>query len=309
MPKKKHSNLFEKIDNQKLIQSFCLFDDIYMSAFFDGNIEGMEQVLRIVMQKPDLKVISIATQVFAANLLNHSARFDVVAKDGQGKIIDVEVQRANSRASRKRARFYSSMLDHRSLDKSDDYDSLPVSWVIFITEHDVIGKGKPLYLFERTLIGDGEPFGDDSHILYVNGACRDNTPLGKLMHDFACTNPNKMYYNGLASRTRFFKESKEGEPHMNEVLEQYKAQVERNIIEQYKAQVENNIIEQYKAQIESSIIEKYKAQVESQARKESMNNTIKAISMLKAGECSLEDIVSASGLSIDEVKALQASLN
>lgn len=281
----KSFNFFDKIDYHQLIQSFCLFDDLYMSAFFADNIEGMEQVLQIVMGKPDLKVISIATQEFAANLINHSARFDVVAQDAQGKLIDVEVQRSDSGASRKRARFYSSMLDHRSLDKCEDYDSLPESWVIFITEHDVIRKNKPLYLFERMLVGDGEPFGDDSHILYVNGACRDDTPLGKLMHDFACTKPDQMYYNRLAERTRFFKESKEGEPPMNKVLEQFKTQVERNALEKYKAQIEQN------------------------AKLEGIDNTLKAISLLKAGDKTLEEIATLAGLPIEKVKAIQSEIS
>ena len=39
---------------------------------------------------------------------------------------------------------------------------------------------------------------------------RDETPIGKLMHDFSCTDPANMYYNELAERVRFFKEDKEG---------------------------------------------------------------------------------------------------
>ena len=163
-------------------------------TIFD-NIEGIEQVLRIVMDKPDLKVISVLTEAFIANVGNHSVSFDVVAQDAQGRLIDIDVQRSDAGASRKRARFYSSMLDYRTLAKGIDYDKLPESWVIFITENDVIGKNKPLYHIERVIMDGDELFGDDSHILYVNGACRDDTPLGKLMHDFACTNADQMYYN------------------------------------------------------------------------------------------------------------------
>ncbi len=301
----KSFNFFDKIDYHQLIQSFCLFDDLYMSAFFADNIEGMEQVLRIIMDKPDLKVISLATQAFAANLINHSARFDVVAQDAHGKLIDIEVQRSNSGASRKRARFYSSMLDYRSLDKCEDYDSLPETWVIFITEHDVIGKNKPIYLFERTLIGDGESFGDDSHILYVNGACRNDTPLGKLMHDFACTNADQMYYNRLAERTRYFKESKEGEPTMNEVLEQFKAQVERNALEKYKAQIESKSLERGRELGKAEGIELGKAE----GLELGLDNTLKAIGLIQAGKYALEEIASLSGLSVENVKAIQAKIS
>ena len=52
-------------------------------------------------------------------------------------------------------------------------------------------------------------FDDGPHILYVNGAYRGDTPIGKLMHDFSCTNAADMYDATLADRVRFFKESKE----------------------------------------------------------------------------------------------------
>ena len=283
----KSFNPIDNIDNRQLIQSFCLFDDIYMSAFFDGNIEGMEQVLRIIMEKPDLKVLSVIPQAFAANLANHSIYFDVLAKDADGKLIDVEVQRASSGASPKRARFHSSMMDAKSLAKAVSFDDLPESWVIFITENDVIGQNKPMYLFERVLIGDGKLFGDDSHILYVNGACRDDTDLGKLMHDFACTNADQMYYNRLAERTRFIKETKEGEASMNELLEKYRTQAESKGIEKG--------------------IAIGKAEGKAEGLELGLDNTLKAISLLKAGNA-IEDIASLLGFSVEKVKALQAEL-
>lgn len=45
------------------------------------------------------------------------------------------------------------------------------------------------------------------------------TPLGKLMHDFSCTNPADMNYKVLADRTRYFKEDKEGLESMCKVVE------------------------------------------------------------------------------------------
>ncbi len=78
-------------------------------------------------------------------------------------------------------------MDANLLKKGEDFDKLPETWVIFITENDVMGKGLPLYPIERCFLGTGERFEDGSHILYVNGAYRGDTPIGKLMHDFSCT--------------------------------------------------------------------------------------------------------------------------
>ena len=196
-------------DLQRL-RGFRLLDDDFLTKCFEGDTASIELVLQIVLEKPDLKVLDVRTQVFVENLLNRSVRLDILATDSTGAKLNVEVQRSDKGAGRKRARYNSSMMDANLLKKGEDFDKLPETWVIFITENDVMGKGLPLYPIERCFLGTGERFEDGSHILYVNGAYRGDTPIGKLMHDFSCIDAADMYYRTLADRVRFFKESKEG---------------------------------------------------------------------------------------------------
>ncbi len=196
-------------DLQRL-RGFRLLDDDFLTKCFEGDTASIELVLQIVLEKPDLKVLDVRTQVFVENLLNRSVRLDILATDSTGAKLNVEVQRSDKGAGRKRARYNSSMMDANLLKKGEDFDKLPETWVIFITENDVMGKGLPLYPIERCFLETGERFEDGSHILYVNGAYRGDTPVGKLMHDFSCTDAADMYYGILADRVRFFKESKEG---------------------------------------------------------------------------------------------------
>ena len=196
-------------DLQRL-RGFRLLDDDFLTKCFEGDTASIELVLQIVLEKPDLKVLDVRTQVFVENLLNRSVRLDILATDSTGAKLNVEVQRSDKGAGRKRARYNSSMMDANLLKKGEDFDRLPETWVIFITENDVMGKGLPLYPVERCFLGTGERFEDGSHILYVNGAYRGDTPIGKLMHDFSCIDAADMYYGTLADRVRFFKESKEG---------------------------------------------------------------------------------------------------
>ena len=196
-------------DLQRL-RGFRLLDDDFLTKCFGGDTASIELVLQIVLEKPDLKVLDVRTQVFVENLLNRSVRLDILATDSTGAKLNVEVQPSDKGSGRKRARYNSSMMDANLLKKGEDFDRLPETWVIFITENDVMGKGLPLYPIERCFLGTGERFEDGSHILYVNGAYRSDTPIGKLMHDFSCTDAADMYYGTLADRVRFFKESKEG---------------------------------------------------------------------------------------------------
>ena len=146
------------------------------------------------MSVPDLVVLDVHTQVFVENLINRSVRLDILATDSEGRKFNIEIQRADKGAGRKRARYNSSMMDAGLLEKGTDFDDLPETYVIFITERDVLGQGKAVYQIERCI-------------------------LGKLMHDFSCTDPNKMNYNVLADRVRFFKESKEGSLIMCKAIE------------------------------------------------------------------------------------------
>ena len=49
----------------------------------------------------------------------------------------------------------------------------------------MIGKGLAVYHIDKYIKETGELFDDGSHILYVNGAYRDDSAIGKLMHDFS----------------------------------------------------------------------------------------------------------------------------
>lgn len=133
------------------IRGFRLIDDDFMNACFDGYIEGTELLLRIILNKPDIRVKKVTTQKVMKNLLGRDVRLDIDADDESGKEYNVEVQRADKGAERKHARYHSSILDAHLLRPGEDFDKLPETFVIFITENDVIGKGKPIYRIERRI--------------------------------------------------------------------------------------------------------------------------------------------------------------
>ena len=102
----------------------------------------------------------------------------------------------------------------------EDAKNLPESYVIFITENDIFGKGLPLYHINRIVEECNVPFGDESHIIYVNGKYEGNDPIGDLMHDFHCKKADDMKNKILAERTRYLKENEKGVKHMCRIMEQ-----------------------------------------------------------------------------------------
>lgn len=132
----------------------------------------------------------------------------------------MEIQRRDEGADAHRARYNSRLLDANLTNPGDRYDALGETYVIFITERDVLKEGLPIYHIDRYVRETGKPFEDGSHILYVNAQCRSDTPLGKLMHDFHCTDARDMNYPVLAERVHYFKDNVKGATNMCRAVEQ-----------------------------------------------------------------------------------------
>ena len=76
----------ETIDQKHLedlerLRAFRLIDDDFFTKCFEGDTECVKLVLQIVLDKSDLNVVDVRTQVFVENLLNRSVRLDVLATD------------------------------------------------------------------------------------------------------------------------------------------------------------------------------------------------------------------------------------
>ena len=253
-----------------VIENFRLMDDDFMSKCLENAPECIELMLQIILGKKDLKVVKSQTEYPIKSLQGRGVRFDVFARDSEGKEYDIEIQRADKGAEPKRARYNSALMDANALRSSDDFGKLRDTYVIFITENDVMKRGKDIYSYQRREDDTGDCLCDGTYIIYVNGATRSATEIGKLVHDLLCRDAAKMYFDVLRKRVSQFKNSEEGRRTMCEAVER--------------------------------IAERRGARV----KRETMFAT--AMRMLKDGVLALKDIARYSGLSLAQVKKLQASM-
>ncbi len=192
-----------------------LMDDIFMSEVFRDDCEGVTYILRIILERDDLTVERVTTQHDIDSAFKRSIRLDIRAVDTQKNVYDIELQRTNDGAIPRRARFYSSKLDHDLLEKNEDFSQLVDTYVIFITDNDIFKAGLPVYRISRRIENlSYTAFNDGAHIVYVNGAYREDTPIGNLMADFHCTKAEQMHSPLLAKRLHAVKGNEERSIHM-----------------------------------------------------------------------------------------------
>ena len=216
---------------EALLANFRLLDDDFMTIFFNENFEAVALVLNIILNRDDIQIkeLQVQKKEKSVEFKGRDAILDIFAIDSEGKNYDIEIQRADRGAGRRRARFLSGVLDSRMLNENQDFSEMRESYVIFITENDVMKGGLPMYHVERKIEELGEPFGDGNHIIYVNGSYKnDKTDIGRLMHDFRCTSSIDMFFDVLKMGMYHYKETEGGRSEVcravEKVIEQEKAE-------------------------------------------------------------------------------------
>ena len=261
------------------IARFRLMDDDFMSKCLENAPECIELMLRIILGRKDLKVIKSQTEYPIKSLQGRGVRFDVFARDSKGREYDIEIQRADKGAEPKRARYNSALMDANALKSGEDVDKLRDTYVIFITENDVLGGGKEVYHVNRKVEESGcGNFDDGTHIIYVNCVAKGDSDVCKLIHDLLCHDVDVMSFGVLRERVSQFKNSEEGRLVMCKAMERIKAEG------------------------------KAEGRVEGRVEGERKTMLATAKRMLKDGILALKDVARYSGLSLAQVKKLQASM-
>lgn len=297
------------IDIEQIVKTLCMMNNKFMNAMLHDNIPATQKMLRVIMKNDKIKVISVCVQNFIQNLFGHSAQLDILAEDENGRRFNVEIQRADEGAPAKRARFYSSSLDTVFLKAVHDYEELPETYVIFITENDVLQRNLPIYNIDRYIGQNMELFKDGSHIIYVNSQIQDDTPLGKLMQDMYCTDPAKLNYKEFAPQMEFLKHSKDGEGEMRDLFEEYAHQVGQQIGQQLGQKIGQQLGQEIGEKIAKEKVKEATIKATIKAAKTTKKKTLKdmALKMLKRGD-SVEDVAEITSLPPESVRALQASM-
>ena len=300
--KKKKKKNVEKIslkeqvpkDIQKDIQNFILMDDEFFNICFKNNEKAVTRILRVILKDEDLEIIDLKVQEKFSNLHGHSVTLDIIARNKiTNTIYNIEIQNTKwkkSGASPERARYHVDIYDTHNLKKNQDFKNLPTTFVIFITETDVFGEGLPIYKIQRTFEHNHKPFNDRSYIIYVNGAYKGNDDIGKLVHDFKCKNPDEFYFEDLAEKVKFLKNTEEGNmelsPTLKKTADKYIKQNKNKYIAKGK---KDGIAEGEKLGIAKALLETAKR-------------------MIKKGVYSLEEIAENLNLPLNEVQTISAQM-
>ena len=200
-------------------RSFNLLSNVFMSVALN-DIPACQHVLRIITGIPDLVVKEVRSQHRISKITSHDAILDILAEDGHGRLINLEIQRKDTIDHARRTRFYAAMIDSECLEKGKDYDQMPDVHIIYISEMDLWAAGKTVYKVEKKFKETEVPYDDGVYVTYVNAEVNDDSKVAKLMDYFKTADPEDMSQGDLSARIHFLKCEEGGYLEMCEVSEE-----------------------------------------------------------------------------------------
>ena len=192
-------------------------DDTFMRMIFK-DYQCVELLLKIIFGE-QFSLKRFKTQEDHKQVGSQSVELDIVLYTDEGAVIGIEVEKSKDNASPLRARYHASVLDCDLSYPKEKWSHFPEMYVVFICEKDVLKTNEVINHIQRYMI-NGMVFQDKLHIIYLNASMQDETPLGKLMHDMMCNDPDEMYYEVLRKRVSYFKKQEGGKKTMCEALEE-----------------------------------------------------------------------------------------
>jgi len=211
MPGKKNFEKYAKLLNP--------IDDLMFCKMAEHK-EFCEEILRVILEDDGLTVLEAIPQWQGKNLTGRSVVLDAKCVTGDGRQINIEVQKADDDNHLKRARYNAAILTTNISKTGTKFEFIPDVCIVFISKFDIFEGGLPLYHIDKVVRETGQVIEDGLTEIFVNTVNYDGSKPSRLMKLFtendAYSNDEFPVTSELKSR---LKSSEGGSRAMNEILE------------------------------------------------------------------------------------------
>lgn len=274
-------------------ENLRIIDDA-MFRLVAGRKGVCQEILRTLLDKPELKVIRVTPQSVITSL-HREIILDVLCVMENGAYMNIEMQKGSGNDDIKRNRFYAASTTAAYTPKGTDFTDIPQVTILYITEYDALHNGQMITHVKRCMeTREGfVPVDDGEDIYFVNTVVRDGSDKSELLQLFLRTDVfQETKFPELSKAVKYFKETEGGFGEMCKTVEDYA----KNYAKDYAEEREEIVREEERKNAEKR---------EKTAREEERKNAIRK--MLGSG-LSREMILSMN-YSEKELKAVEKELS
>ena len=172
-----------KKERDEYLRGLNPIDDLMFRKMAEHK-EFCEEILRVILDDYELVVTDNMQQFDLKNLQGRSVVLDAKCITGDGRYINIEVQKANDDNHLKRVRYNASVLTANVTETGKQFEFVPDICIIFISAFDLFKGNLPLYHVKKVVVETEQIIDDGLTEIYVNAAVDDGSKLAKLMKVF-----------------------------------------------------------------------------------------------------------------------------
>ena len=197
-------------------------DDLMFSKMAESN-EFCEEILRVIVEDNNLIVAENIPQCKVENLHGRSIIMDAKCVTGDGRHINIEVQKADNDDHLRRVRYNGSVLTTNITETGTKFEFVPDVCVIFISAFDMFKSGLPLYHVKKVVMETGQVVEDGLTEIYANAVIDNGSKFSKLMKVFTENDTYNADEFPVTSEIKArFKLNEGGAVKMDETLQRWK---------------------------------------------------------------------------------------
>ena len=205
-------------------------DDIMFHKLMEDD-EVCQEVLQVVMEDPNLKVLDVRPQEDIKSLQGRSVRLDVFCTLGDGRFCNIEVQRSNNDNHFKRVRYNEACITANSTNTGEDFKDVPDVVMIYIAEFDPFHAKRTIYHCYTVCEETGQKVNNGLLEIYLTTTGQDEKTLIKeLMNCFLQTEVNHPSFPKLSNRMKVLKKSEGGLNEMCKVMEEFAKEIKSEAV-------------------------------------------------------------------------------
>lgn len=223
-------------EKKQYVQKFNVFDDSFFEMVAKDK-DAVEDILRIILHDPALIVTKLIPQNSIKNLYGRSVRLDALCVTGDGRNIDVEVQKEDKDNHVKHVRYNASCITANVTEPGENYENVNDVYVIYISKFDVFTRRRRLYHIERSFHDKGESFSihDGEHLIYVNASKEVDTEaedddVAELMEFFKNSQGQNDKFRRLTNRVHDLKNNESEVNTMCKLVEDFAKEYAKEMI-------------------------------------------------------------------------------
>ena len=209
-----------KEKNLKILEQMKPIDDIFFEVLAN-DVAFCQEILRVILEDDKLIVEEVRVQEDVKNLTGRSVRLDVLCILGDQTRCNIELQRANEDNHFKRIRYNAASITVSTTQTGTRFEDIPSVIVVYISEFDILKKGKTTYHIDKVVRETGDVIDDGVKVVCVNTKINDGSRIAELMQLFTKTEVNEVKFPVFTERMNHIKHSEGGQRQMSNLMELY----------------------------------------------------------------------------------------